>query len=142
MAHGTCFNLQGDIEDYPGPDCLPIYKVYVTETNTVRIKTTRNELEAKRREGIESNTSKLATEMNAKLVTDRSIRVGSAVITRPKTSVARPGSANSNATVVNVQPKANGLKCLIIGSGAGGLVCADTLRENGLLGSNITIVSF
>ena len=33
MAHGACFNVNtGDIEEYPGVDCLPTYKVHVNET--------------------------------------------------------------------------------------------------------------
>lgn len=30
MAHGACFDATtGDIEDYPGPDCLPKYNIHV-----------------------------------------------------------------------------------------------------------------
>ncbi len=41
MAHGACFNVEtGDIEDYPGPDCLPKFKIYVKD-EMIYIKTTR-----------------------------------------------------------------------------------------------------
>jgi nitrite reductase/ring-hydroxylating ferredoxin subunit len=33
MAHGACFDVKtGDIEDYPGPDCLPTYNVLIVFT--------------------------------------------------------------------------------------------------------------
>ena len=32
MAHGACFDVRtGDIEDFPGPDCLPKFGVYVRD---------------------------------------------------------------------------------------------------------------
>jgi len=41
MAHGACFNVEtGDIEDYPGPDCLPKFNVY-TKNEMIYIKATR-----------------------------------------------------------------------------------------------------
>jgi hypothetical protein len=43
MAHGACFDVKtGDIEDYPGPDCLPSYNVFVNNsTGIVHLKSTR-----------------------------------------------------------------------------------------------------
>jgi apoptosis-inducing factor 3 len=147
MAHGACFNVNtGDIEEYPGVDCLPTYKVHVNETtNKIHIKTSLNELEMKRRQRVEINPNRLASELNAKLVsTDRSIRVGSATVTRPKTSVARPGSGSHHLTTMNIQPataKSHNIKYLIIGSGAAGMVAMDTLREHGISGVNLTVLT-
>lgn len=98
-------------------------------------------MELKRKLKVDTNTSRLAAELNTRLVTDRSIRIGSASITRPKTSVARPPSA-STVTSVSVQPKTSGTKYVIIGSGAGGVICLDTLREFGVPGANITMVFY
>ena len=43
MAHGASFDVKtGDIEDYPGPDCLPSYPVYVNHsTGMVHLKALR-----------------------------------------------------------------------------------------------------
>jgi hypothetical protein len=65
---------------------------------------------------------------------------GSASMQRPKTSLAnRAGSANARNRQIQVIPKEalesvknNRLpKVVVIGSGAAGLVCVDTLREFG-----------
>nr|XP_033333253.1 apoptosis-inducing factor 3 isoform X2 [Megalopta genalis] len=48
--HGACFNIKtGDIEDYPGLDSLPCYKVNVDDTGLVRVKAHRTELGLNRR---------------------------------------------------------------------------------------------
>lgn len=32
--HGACFNVHtGDLEEYPGIDCLPCHKVHTTQTD-------------------------------------------------------------------------------------------------------------
>lgn len=51
FAHGACFNIQtGDIEDYPGLDSLPTYKVIVNAlSNKVILKASEKELEMKAR---------------------------------------------------------------------------------------------
>lgn len=65
---------------------------------------------------------------------------------RPKTSLAnRAGSANAKNRQIQVIPKealesvkSNKLpKILVIGSGAAGLVCVDTLREFGFFTGNV-----
>lgn len=71
------------------------------------------------------------------LITDRMSRpLGSAQVERPKTCLdTRPLSANAKNTipvVTNVKEKrSKNLKCVIIGSGAAGSTCLDTLREYG-----------
>ncbi|XP_014486013.1 PREDICTED: apoptosis-inducing factor 3 isoform X2 [Dinoponera quadriceps] len=48
--HGACFNIKtGDIEDYPGLDSTPCYKVSVDNAGLVRVKAKRKELETNRR---------------------------------------------------------------------------------------------
>ena len=49
FAHGACFDVKtGDIEDFPGNDCLPKYKVRVNKaTNKVHLEATLEELELK-----------------------------------------------------------------------------------------------
>ncbi|XP_076681284.1 apoptosis-inducing factor 3 isoform X2 [Andrena cerasifolii] len=48
--HGACFNIKtGDIEDYPGLDSLPCYKVNVDETGLVHVKAKRKDLDLNRR---------------------------------------------------------------------------------------------
>nr|XP_031832152.1 apoptosis-inducing factor 3 isoform X2 [Nomia melanderi] len=48
--HGACFNIKtGDIEDYPGLDSLPCYKVNVDDSGLVRVKADRKELGLNRR---------------------------------------------------------------------------------------------
>ncbi|XP_053986033.1 apoptosis-inducing factor 3 isoform X2 [Hylaeus volcanicus] len=48
--HGACFNIKtGDIEDYPGLDSLPCYKVNVDDTGLVRVKANRKDLDLNRR---------------------------------------------------------------------------------------------
>lgn len=47
--HGACFNIRtGDIEDFPGPDSIPCYKVNV-EQGKVCIRAKRSELQANKR---------------------------------------------------------------------------------------------
>ncbi|CAH1129431.1 unnamed protein product [Ceutorhynchus assimilis] len=47
--HGACFNIQtGDIEDFPGLDSLPCYKVTVEDDN-VKVRAKRSELHAQKR---------------------------------------------------------------------------------------------
>lgn len=47
--HGACFNIRtGDIEDFPGQDSIPCYKVNV-EQGKVRVRAKRSDLEANRR---------------------------------------------------------------------------------------------
>lgn len=48
--HGACFNIKtGDIEDYPGLDSLPCYKVSVDEAGLVRVRAKRKDLEMNKR---------------------------------------------------------------------------------------------
>ncbi|XP_076623812.1 apoptosis-inducing factor 3 isoform X3 [Colletes latitarsis] len=48
--HGACFNIRtGDIEDYPGLDSLPCYKVNVDDAGLVRVKANRKDLDLNRR---------------------------------------------------------------------------------------------
>ncbi|XP_043492170.1 apoptosis-inducing factor 3 isoform X1 [Polistes fuscatus] len=48
--HGACFNIKtGDIEDYPGLDSLPCYKVTVDEAGLVRVKAKVKDLEINKR---------------------------------------------------------------------------------------------
>lgn len=48
--HGACFNIKtGDIEDYPGLDSLPCYKVNVDETGLVHVKASHKDLDLNRR---------------------------------------------------------------------------------------------
>lgn len=47
--HGACFNiLNGDIEDFPGQDSIPCYKVNV-EQGKVRVRAKRSDLKANKR---------------------------------------------------------------------------------------------
>ncbi|KAJ8683216.1 hypothetical protein QAD02_019008 [Eretmocerus hayati] len=47
--HGACFNIKtGDIEDYPGLDSLPCYKVTVSQ-GKIRVKAKRTDLSANRK---------------------------------------------------------------------------------------------
>ncbi|CAH1118551.1 unnamed protein product [Phaedon cochleariae] len=47
--HGACFNIAtGDIEDFPGQDSLPCYKVTIDSDN-VRVRALRSELKANKR---------------------------------------------------------------------------------------------
>ncbi|RNA41113.1 apoptosis-inducing factor 3-like isoform X1 [Brachionus plicatilis] len=90
FAHGACFNIKtGDIEDYPGPDCVPKYEVFLDGQNDVFIRATKEEL-----------------------LTTKRLKQMSKVALRSDCAKQYP-------------------KCLIIGSGAAGIVCADTLREAG-----------
>ncbi|XP_046609218.1 apoptosis-inducing factor 3 isoform X1 [Neodiprion virginianus] len=48
--HGACFNIKtGDIEDYPGLDSLPCYKVSVDQNGGIRVRAKRKELETNKR---------------------------------------------------------------------------------------------
>ncbi|XP_043910294.1 apoptosis-inducing factor 3-like isoform X2 [Protopterus annectens] len=88
--HGACFNVKtGDIEDYPGLDSLPCFKVKV-ENGKVLV-----------------TANKLALE-NSK---------------RVKTMTPRDPHCSSTV--------------LILGGGPAGLVCAETLRQEGYLGKII-----
>lgn len=51
FAHGACFDVAtGDIEDYPGVDCLPSFEVNVDrKTGKVLLKATRQSLEQTKR---------------------------------------------------------------------------------------------
>ena len=99
FAHGASFNVQtGDIEDYPGPDCLPKYKVKINKaTGHVFLYVTQQELEISKR---------LRTIQN-----------------------------HIEPTILKSLPKV-----LIVGSGAAGLICLDTLREAGW-SSNVTMIT-
>lgn len=98
FAHGACFNIKtGDIEDYPGPDCIPKFEVFLDAQNDVFIRATKEEL---------LTTKRLKPIKKVELVSDSQ----------------------------NGYPK-----CLIIGSGAAGVVCADSLREAGF--NNIVVLT-
>ncbi|CAL1689286.1 unnamed protein product [Lasius platythorax] len=48
--HGACFNIKtGDIEDYPGLDSLPCYKVRIDEAGLVHVKAKRKDLDINKR---------------------------------------------------------------------------------------------
>lgn len=48
--HGACFNTKtGDIEDFPGLDSIPCYKVKVKANGEIRVKAKRSELEKNKR---------------------------------------------------------------------------------------------
>ncbi|XP_012522450.1 apoptosis-inducing factor 3 isoform X3 [Monomorium pharaonis] len=48
--HGACFNIKtGDIEDYPGLDSLPCYKVRVDEAGLVHVRAKRKDLDTNKR---------------------------------------------------------------------------------------------
>nr|XP_050869297.1 apoptosis-inducing factor 3 isoform X3 [Vespula vulgaris] len=48
--HGACFNIKtGDIEDYPGLDSLPCYKVTIDEAGLVRVQAKVKDLEINKR---------------------------------------------------------------------------------------------
>ena len=116
FAHGATFNVEtGDIEDYPGPDCLPKYKLNL-KGDDVCISVTKKELEI---------TKKLreAQEHHRENETCRPF----------SSNLVAYDKINKNITKITS-------KCLIIGSGAAGIVCMDTLREAGY-GSNITMIT-
>ena len=86
FLHGACFNIKtGDIEDFPGVNCIPKFDVIVNSSNEVVLTATLGKL-------IEVPGLKIKIE---------------------------------NLSLSSKDKK----KCLIIGSGAAGLVCADKLRE-------------
>lgn len=98
FAHGACFNITtGDIEDYPGPDCIPKFEVFLDNQNNVFIRATKEQL----------------------LTTKR---------LKPVKKVTL------SSELYKQYPK-----CVIIGSGAAGIACADTLREAGF--ENILILT-
>jgi NADPH-dependent 2,4-dienoyl-CoA reductase/sulfur reductase-like enzyme/nitrite reductase/ring-hydroxylating ferredoxin subunit len=90
FAHGACFSVKtGDIEDFPGVDCLPSYKVKVNkDTNRVCVVASKAQLEQKKRL---PNVRKLNGDKNPSI----------------------------------------GAKVVIIGAGAAGLQCVETLRQHG-----------
>ena len=48
--HGACFNIAtGDIEDFPGLDCVPKHEVYVKDGNKVMIKALQSSLKSHKR---------------------------------------------------------------------------------------------
>ncbi|XP_052901936.1 apoptosis-inducing factor 3 isoform X1 [Anopheles moucheti] len=48
--HGACFNVEtGDIEDFPGMDSLPCYRVTVGEAGDVKVRAKRTELATNKR---------------------------------------------------------------------------------------------
>ncbi|XP_073948472.1 apoptosis-inducing factor 3 isoform X1 [Choristoneura fumiferana] len=48
--HGACFNIKtGDIEDFPGFDSLPCYKVTVTEKGEVKVRAKISDLKSNKR---------------------------------------------------------------------------------------------
>jgi apoptosis-inducing factor 3 len=108
FAHGACFDVKtGDIEDFPGVDCLPKYNVHVDErTRIVRLTASVDELQ-------QSKRVKRAIELRRTSI--------------PNDPVSRAASRSMP-------------RCLIIGSGAAGVLCMETLREHGF-GSNITLIT-
>lgn len=45
FAHGACFDIRtGDIEDYPGVDCLPKYELMVDQNRDIYLRASLNEL--------------------------------------------------------------------------------------------------
>lgn len=143
MAHGACFDVKtGDIEDYPGINCLPKFNIFLRE-GFVYIKATREELETKQR--IKDYRNEVVEKqmiirksadliMDSKtIVTDRSGRP----VSVDKKQVKPINSAQDLLAKIEIETSAKIKepemmpKCLIIGSGAAGLLCMDTLRENG-----------
>lgn len=48
--HGACFNTQtGDIEDFPGLDCVPKHEVYIKNGNEVIVKALQSDLKSHKR---------------------------------------------------------------------------------------------
>ncbi|XP_026740655.1 apoptosis-inducing factor 3-like isoform X2 [Trichoplusia ni] len=48
--HGACFNIKtGDIEDFPGFDAIPCYKVTITPKGEVKVRAKLSELKSKKR---------------------------------------------------------------------------------------------
>nr|QHB15539.1 apoptosis-inducing factor 3 [Bemisia tabaci] len=91
--HGACFNIKsGDIEDFPGLDSLPCYKVEVTSDGDVKVKGKKSDLTVSKR---------------AKQLTCRD-------------------PVNSQAIV-------------IIGGGAAGASCVETIRQEGFTGRVVLI---
>lgn len=122
MAHGACFDVKtGDIEDFPGPDCLPKFDVYVKD-NIVHLKATKDELQSYKR--IKKSVSDDKTSEKRHLIGRWE---------RPKSSLdKRPISSLPNKVKkVLIKPEDNQPKIVIIGSGAAGMVCIDTLRQRG-----------
>jgi NADPH-dependent 2,4-dienoyl-CoA reductase/sulfur reductase-like enzyme/nitrite reductase/ring-hydroxylating ferredoxin subunit len=98
FAHGACFNVKtGDIEDFPGVDCLPSY--------TIKIHAKKVYLVA----------SKAQLELKKRVPTIRHL-----------------SSAVSTSKSVDA-------KLLVVGMGAAGLQCIETLRQQGY-GCEITLI--
>lgn len=147
MAHGACFDAKtGDIEDYPGINCLPKFNVFQRK-GLVYIKATREELETKQRiksykneaitksfiakkpKNLTINTKVFVTDrlgrpvsVDNKQVNSKQINI-STEISLPKVDVDKTAIVNETNKVIH--------DCLIIGSGAAGMICMETLRENG-----------
>lgn len=52
FAHGACFDIRtGDIEDYPGVDCLPKYDLFVDKNSDIYLKATLSQLLSSKRLG-------------------------------------------------------------------------------------------
>ena len=48
--HGACFNIDtGDIEDFPGLDCLPKHEIFIQDGDKVVIKAARSALKSHKR---------------------------------------------------------------------------------------------
>ena len=75
FAHGACFDVKtGDIEDFPGNDCIPKYRINVNKTtNKVHLEATLEELELKFR--IKNQKAKL--EINKETQTKKFVIIGS-----------------------------------------------------------------
>lgn len=131
FAHGACFDAKtGDIEDYPGIDCLPSYKCYINKTTQkVHINTTIDELELKVRvKKAENSSSPLH-------------RPTSAALESTKPTVARVSSAHvSNRQAETTVKPLNLKKFVIIGAGAASAALCEVLREQGYA-SNTTIIT-
>lgn len=121
MAHGACFDVKtGDIEDFPGPDCLPKFDVYVKD-NIVHLKATKDELQSYKR--IKKSVSDDKTSEKRRLI-GRWERPKSSLDKRPISSL--PDKVKKVVIKIDNQPQ-----IVIIGSGAAGMVCIDTLRQRG-----------
>jgi apoptosis-inducing factor 3 len=105
FAHGAAFDVKtGDIEDYPGPDCLPKYNTYIdTKTNMVHIKDSLKKLKEKKR--VASDALWVSNEVDNKLSSAQNLP-----------------------------------KVVVIGSGAAGQLCVDTLIRAGH-GKNVKLIT-
>ncbi|KAJ7415786.1 Apoptosis-inducing factor 3 [Pitangus sulphuratus] len=119
--HGACFNIStGDIEDFPGLDSLPRFQVKI-EKEKVYIR-------ASKQLGTGGLCSKGYGGTGPQVCSgelDKSISFGyQALQTQRRTKMMAKciSLSNYNLSSTNV---------LIIGAGAAGLVCAETLRQEG-----------